>query len=44
MSAPETVSTIDSTEIAKFNAMAEAWWDPNGAFKPLHRLNPTRVG
>lgn len=38
------VSTIDSTEIAKFNAMAEAWWDPSGAFKPLHKLNPTRVG
>ena len=37
------VSTIDSTEIAKFNAMAEAWWDPHGDFKPLHQLNPTRI-
>ena len=38
------VSTIDSTEIAKFNAMAEAWWDPHGDFKPLHQLGPTRIG
>jgi len=38
------VSTVDSTEIAKFNAMAEAWWDPHGDFKPLHQLNPTRIG
>ena len=38
------VSTVDSTEIAKFNAMAEAWWDPHGDFKPLHQLGPTRIG
>lgn len=38
-----SVSTVDSTEIAKFNAMAEAWWDPHGDFKPLHQLNPTRI-
>ncbi len=37
------VTTIDSTEVAKFNAMAEAWWDPEGDFKPLHRLNPVRI-
>jgi 2-polyprenyl-6-hydroxyphenyl methylase / 3-demethylubiquinone-9 3-methyltransferase len=37
------VSTVASTEIAKFNAMAEAWWDPHGDFKPLHQLNPTRI-
>ena len=37
------VSTVDSTELAKFNAMAEAWWDPSGDFKPLHILNPTRI-
>jgi 2-polyprenyl-6-hydroxyphenyl methylase/3-demethylubiquinone-9 3-methyltransferase len=38
------VTTVDSTEIAKFNAMAEAWWDLHGDFKPLHQLNPTRIG
>jgi 2-polyprenyl-6-hydroxyphenyl methylase/3-demethylubiquinone-9 3-methyltransferase len=37
------VSTVDSSELAKFNAMAEAWWDPSGDFKPLHVLNPTRI-
>jgi 2-polyprenyl-6-hydroxyphenyl methylase/3-demethylubiquinone-9 3-methyltransferase len=37
------VTTVDSTEVAKFDAMAEAWWDPHGDFKPLHILNPTRI-
>ncbi|MBF9031271.1 bifunctional 2-polyprenyl-6-hydroxyphenol methylase/3-demethylubiquinol 3-O-methyltransferase UbiG [Rhodobacterales bacterium HKCCE3408] len=35
--------TIDDTEIAKFQAMAAEWWDPEGKFKPLHMLNPTRL-
>ncbi|MGR3493532.1 MAG: bifunctional 2-polyprenyl-6-hydroxyphenol methylase/3-demethylubiquinol 3-O-methyltransferase UbiG, partial [Shimia sp.] len=36
-------STIDPSEVAKFEAMAAEWWDPNGKFKPLHMLNPTRL-
>ncbi|WP_101066819.1 bifunctional 2-polyprenyl-6-hydroxyphenol methylase/3-demethylubiquinol 3-O-methyltransferase UbiG [Roseovarius salinarum] len=36
-------STVDSAEIAKFEAMAAEWWDPNGKFKPLHMLNPCRL-
>lgn len=36
-------STIDQTEVAKFEAMAAEWWDPNGKFKPLHMLNPCRL-
>lgn len=36
-------STIDETEVAKFEAMAAEWWDPNGKFKPLHMLNPCRL-
>ncbi|WP_040650388.1 bifunctional 2-polyprenyl-6-hydroxyphenol methylase/3-demethylubiquinol 3-O-methyltransferase UbiG [Roseovarius sp. 217] len=36
-------STIDPTEVAKFEAMAAEWWDPNGKFKPLHMLNPCRL-
>lgn len=36
-------STIDSDEVAKFEAMAAEWWDPNGKFKPLHMLNPCRL-
>jgi 2-polyprenyl-6-hydroxyphenyl methylase/3-demethylubiquinone-9 3-methyltransferase len=35
--------SVDSAEIAKFAALAEAWWDPAGKFKPLHRLNPVRL-
>jgi 2-polyprenyl-6-hydroxyphenyl methylase/3-demethylubiquinone-9 3-methyltransferase len=34
---------VDHAEIAKFEAMADAWWDPTGKFRPLHRLNPVRV-
>lgn len=37
-------STIDPAEVAKFEAMAAEWWDPNGKFKPLHMLNPCRLG
>jgi len=41
MQAPQT--TVDPSEIAKFEAMAAEWWDENGKFKPLHMLNPTRL-
>lgn len=39
---PEAPS-IDPAEIAKFEALAEAWWDPDGKFRPLHRFNPVRL-
>lgn len=35
--------TVDDGEIAKFAAMAAEWWDPDGKFRPLHRLNPVRL-
>lgn len=41
MQAPQ--NTVDPAEIAKFEAMAAEWWDPNGKFKPLHMLNPCRL-
>jgi len=34
---------FDPGEIDKFEAIAEEWWDPNGRFKPLHRINPLRL-
>lgn len=34
---------VDSEEIAKFSALANEWWDPNGPMKPLHELNPLRL-
>ena len=37
------MTTVDEAEIAKFQAMAAEWWDPDGKFKPLHMLNPTRL-
>lgn len=37
-------TNVDPAEIAKFNDIASRWWDPDGEFKPLHLLNPTRLG
>lgn len=36
-------SNLDPDEVAKFNAAAPRWWDPNGEMKPLHDINPLRV-
>lgn len=36
-------NTVDAQEVAKFEAMAAEWWDPEGKFKPLHMLNPCRL-
>lgn len=34
---------IDHAEIAKFEALANRWWDKQGEFKPLHDINPLRL-
>ncbi|HSU44281.1 MAG TPA: bifunctional 2-polyprenyl-6-hydroxyphenol methylase/3-demethylubiquinol 3-O-methyltransferase UbiG [Casimicrobiaceae bacterium] len=34
----------DAAELAKFSALAHRWWDPESEFKPLHDINPLRVG
>jgi 2-polyprenyl-6-hydroxyphenyl methylase/3-demethylubiquinone-9 3-methyltransferase len=39
----ERSASVDPVEAAKFAAMADAWWDPQGKFRPLHRFNPTRL-
>lgn len=36
-------SSVDPSEVARFAALADDWWDPSGAFRPLHRLNPVRI-
>jgi 2-polyprenyl-6-hydroxyphenyl methylase/3-demethylubiquinone-9 3-methyltransferase len=36
-------ASADPAEIAKFEALAHRFWDSEGEFKPLHRLNPARV-
>jgi len=36
-------ANVDPAEIAKFDAAAPRWWDPDGEFRPLHDLNPARL-
>jgi len=37
-------ANVDPAELAKFAALAHRWWDPAGEFKPLHEINPLRLG
>jgi 2-polyprenyl-6-hydroxyphenyl methylase / 3-demethylubiquinone-9 3-methyltransferase len=39
-----TAATVDPEEIRRFAALAEDWWSPEGRFRPLHALNPVRLG
>jgi 2-polyprenyl-6-hydroxyphenyl methylase / 3-demethylubiquinone-9 3-methyltransferase len=34
---------VDRGEIARFEALAHRWWDPEGDFRPLHDINPLRL-
>ncbi len=36
-------ANYDPREVAKFDELAHRWWDPNGACKPLHDINPLRL-
>lgn len=42
---PETAPSgnIDAAEVARFQALAKAWWDPTGKFRPLHQIGPVRL-
>lgn len=40
----KTASTVDKDEIERFSRIASEWWNPEGKFKPLHRINPLRIG
>lgn len=35
--------TVSPAEVARFDALAGEWWDPDGPMRPLHRMNPARV-
>lgn len=35
--------SVDAAEVARFTALASAWWDSDGEFAPLHQLNPCRL-
>jgi 2-polyprenyl-6-hydroxyphenyl methylase/3-demethylubiquinone-9 3-methyltransferase len=34
----------DPAELEKFSSLAHRWWDPQGEFRPLHEINPLRLG
>jgi 2-polyprenyl-6-hydroxyphenyl methylase / 3-demethylubiquinone-9 3-methyltransferase len=38
------VMNVDPAELEKFSALAHRWWDPTSEFKPLHEINPLRLG
>jgi 2-polyprenyl-6-hydroxyphenyl methylase/3-demethylubiquinone-9 3-methyltransferase len=35
--------TLSQAEIAQFDRLADAWWDPRGPMRPLHAMNPLRA-
>lgn len=38
------MSNVDTQELAKFSELAHKWWDPDSEFRPLHMINPLRLG
>ena len=40
----KTQSNVDAAEVAKFSELAHRWWDQESEFKPLHQINPLRLG
>lgn len=41
---PEGADNHDPAELEKFSALAHRWWDPESEFRPLHQINPLRLG
>ena len=44
MTTPVAPANVNPAEVAKFSALANRWWDPDGPQAPLHVLNPARLG
>jgi 2-polyprenyl-6-hydroxyphenyl methylase/3-demethylubiquinone-9 3-methyltransferase len=40
----QAMTNADPIELEKFSQLAHKWWDPNSEFKPLHDINPLRLG
>ncbi|MEQ8823870.1 MAG: bifunctional 2-polyprenyl-6-hydroxyphenol methylase/3-demethylubiquinol 3-O-methyltransferase UbiG [Filomicrobium sp.] len=38
-----TADNLDPSEIERFSALAAKWWDPNGEFRPLHKIGAARL-
>jgi 2-polyprenyl-6-hydroxyphenyl methylase/3-demethylubiquinone-9 3-methyltransferase len=36
--------SVLAAEVARFDALASRWWDPDGPMRELHRMNPARTG
>jgi 2-polyprenyl-6-hydroxyphenyl methylase/3-demethylubiquinone-9 3-methyltransferase len=43
MTATGEQTSVDEAEIRRFDALAQRWWDPDGAMAPLHALGPVRI-
>ena len=39
-----TTENADPAELAKFSDLAHRWWDTESEFRPLHQINPLRLG
>ncbi|HYW57461.1 MAG TPA: bifunctional 2-polyprenyl-6-hydroxyphenol methylase/3-demethylubiquinol 3-O-methyltransferase UbiG [Polaromonas sp.] len=39
-----TTENFDPAELAKFSDLAHRWWDQDSEFRPLHQINPLRLG
>src|SRR5665647_2642809 len=40
----QAMANADPIELEKFSQLAHKWWDPQSEFKPLHDINPLRLG
>jgi 2-polyprenyl-6-hydroxyphenyl methylase/3-demethylubiquinone-9 3-methyltransferase len=40
----DPMQNVDVQELAKFSDLAHRWWDPDSEFRPLHQINPLRLG
>jgi 2-polyprenyl-6-hydroxyphenyl methylase/3-demethylubiquinone-9 3-methyltransferase len=37
-------ASVRADEVARFDALAQDWWSPDGPMAPLHKINPLRIG
>jgi len=44
MTRSNLAASVDAAEIARFEAIGEDWWNPQGPMRALHRINPPRIG
>jgi 2-polyprenyl-6-hydroxyphenyl methylase/3-demethylubiquinone-9 3-methyltransferase len=44
MPVSDASASVDPADVARFEALGEDWWDPVGAMRALHQINPLRIG